>query len=114
MSKYNVRECKNVVSSKSSTRQEVILAKTTFHLRKSTLFNDKTLAWDAQAEHVLVKSKKLLSAFKFLRKYLTETQFLKAALANYYSSIYFSSSVWYHSLKQTHLTKLNSYHYRLL
>jgi hypothetical protein len=72
------------------------------------------LCWDAQAEHVIAKSHKLVSAFKFLRKYLTEEQFLKAASANYYGSIYYASSVWFQNLKQVHKTKLNSYHFRLL
>jgi len=72
------------------------------------------LSWDAQAEHTLSKSKKLLSAFRFLRKYLTEEQFLKAASANYYGSVFYSSIVWYQNLKQTHKNKLNSIHFRML
>ena len=72
------------------------------------------LSWDAQAEHTLLKSKKLLSAFRFLRKYLTEEQFLKAASANYYGSVFYSSIVWYQNLKQTHKNKLNSIHFRML
>ncbi len=72
------------------------------------------LCWDAQAEHVLAKSRKLVSAFKFLRKYLTESQFLKTASANYYGSVYYASSVWFQNLKQVHKNKLNSYHFRLL
>jgi hypothetical protein len=54
------------------------------------------LAWDVQAEVAINKSKKLLSAFRFLRKYLTEKQFLKAAPANYYGSVFYGGTVWYY------------------
>jgi hypothetical protein len=72
------------------------------------------LAWDVQAEVAINKSKKLLSAFRFLRKYLTEKQFLKAASANYYGSVFYGATVWYHSLKQKFKKKLTSTHFRLL
>jgi hypothetical protein len=72
------------------------------------------LSWDAQAECVINKSTRLLSAFKFLRKYLTESQFLKAASANYYGSVYYACSVWFNNLKQIHKKKLTSFHFRLL
>jgi len=72
------------------------------------------LCWDAQAEHSISKSKKLLSAFRFLRKYLTEKQFLKAASANYYGSVYYAASVWFHNLKQSQKKKLTAVHFRML
>jgi len=72
------------------------------------------LSWDAQADNVITKSKNLLSCFKFLRKYLTETQFLQAASANYYGSVFYCTSVWYHNLKKHQKVKLNSFHFRLL
>jgi hypothetical protein len=72
------------------------------------------LSWDAQAESAINKSKKLLSAFRFLRKYLTEKQFLKAASANYYGSVFYGGIVWFHSLKQKYKNKLTSIHFRLL
>jgi hypothetical protein len=72
------------------------------------------LSWDEQAEYTINKSKKLLSAFKFLRKYLTEEQFLKAASANYYGSVYYASNVWFHCIKKSQKVKLTSIHFRLL
>jgi hypothetical protein len=78
------------------------------------IFIQGDLSWDAQAEHAIAKSKKLLSAFRFLRKYLSESQFLKAASANYYGSVFYACNVWYHSLKQDSKTKLTSTHFRLL
>ncbi len=75
---------------------------------------DGNLNWDSQAAHVIAKSRKHLSAFRFLRKYLTEKQFLKAASANYYGSVYYAANVWYHQLKKCHKTKLISAHFRLL
>jgi hypothetical protein len=70
------------------------------------------ISWDAQAEHAIGKSKKLLSASKFLRKYLTESQFLKAAAANYYGSVFYACSLWYQNLKHDSKTKLTSIHFR--
>jgi len=72
------------------------------------------LCWDVQAEHALNKSKRMLSAFRFLRKYLTEKQFLKAASANYYGTVYYAASVWFNNLKQIQKTKLTSIHFRML
>jgi hypothetical protein len=71
------------------------------------------LSWDSQAEHATNKSKKLLSAFRFLRKYLTEEHFLKAANANYYGSVYYTANVWFHCTKKVHKVKLTSIHFRL-
>jgi len=45
------------------------------------------LNWDVQAEYALRKGVKLISMFKFMRKYLTESQFLKAASAHFYGSL---------------------------
>jgi hypothetical protein len=72
------------------------------------------LSWDVQAEHAITKSKKLLFAFKFLRKYLTESQFLKAASANYYGSVYYAANVWFHCTLKSLRNKLTSVHFRLL
>jgi len=43
-----------------------------------------------------------------------QEQFLKAASANYYGSVFYSSIVWFQNLKQIHKTKLNSIHFRML
>lgn len=75
---------------------------------------DGTLTWDLQAELAIKKGIRLNSMFKFIRKYLTEEQFLKSVTANYYSTIFYSSSVWLPNIKAIHKTKLNSLHFRLL
>jgi len=72
------------------------------------------LNWDVQAEYALSKGRKLASCFGYLRKYMTEEQFLKAATVNYYSTVFYSSSVWFHSVKAIHKTKFNSLHFRML
>jgi len=46
------------------------------------------LSWDRQAEHVIVKAKKLTSTFKFLRKYFDEEHFLMNASTNYYGTVF--------------------------
>ena len=63
------------------------------------------LGWDVQAEAALAKGKRLVSCLGYLRKYLTEDQFLKAASANYYSSVFYASSVWFLSIKAVHRSK---------
>jgi exonuclease III len=78
------------------------------------IYLEGNLSWDAHGECVIAKSKKMLSAFRFLRKYLTESQFLKAASANYYGSVFYASSVWFHNLKQQQKAKLTSTHFRML
>jgi hypothetical protein len=86
----------------------------TSNMKALGIYLQGNLAWDTQAEVAINKSKKLLSAFRFLRKYLNEKQFLKAASANYYGSVYYGATVWYHSLKQKYKTKLTSTHFRML
>jgi len=52
-----------------------------------------TLDWDDQAEAALVKGKRITGCFRLLRKYLTKDQFLKAALAHFYGTVFYASSV---------------------
>ena len=75
---------------------------------------DGHLSWDKQAEAALAKGNKLLSMFRFLRKYMTEEQFLKSVTANYYSAVFYCSSVWFPNVKAVFKTKLTSLHFRLL
>ena len=75
---------------------------------------DSQLSWDKQAESAIDKGNKLLSMFRFLRKYMTEEQFLKSVTANYYSTVFYSSSVWQSNIKAVYKTKLTSLHFRLL
>ncbi len=54
---------------------------------------DNTLSWDQQAELAIKKGIRLNSVFKFIRKYMTEEQFLKSVTSNYYNLIFYASSV---------------------
>lgn len=90
------------------------LIKLSSKIKALGIYLDGMLTWDAQAEHAVAKSKKLVSTFRFLRKYLSEKQFLKAASANYYGSVFYASSVWFQASKQAFKTKLNSMHFRML
>jgi len=78
------------------------------------IYIDKTLSWDDQANHAINKGKSLLSHFKFLRKYFNEKQYLKIVTGNYYSTVFYGSTVWFDNIKSIHKTKLNSMHFRLL
>ena len=39
---------------------------------------------------------------------------MKASTANYYSSVFYASSVWYPNIKACHKTKFDSLHFRML
>lgn len=84
------------------------------HMKALGIYFDGLLTWDKQAERAITQGHKLISVFKFLRKQMTESQFLKSVTANYYSSVFYCSSVWYNSLKAVYNTKLTSLHFRLL
>jgi hypothetical protein len=73
-----------------------------------------TLSWDDHAENMIQKGKGLISIFRHVRKYMTEKQFLKSVICNFYSSVYYASSVWLSSCKAIQKTKLLSLHFRLL
>jgi len=78
------------------------------------IFIQGNLAWDKQSEQALLKGKRLVSCMRYLRKYLTEEQFLRAATANYFSSVFYASSVWFDNIKASYRTKFDSLHFRML
>jgi len=72
------------------------------------------LSWDYHASNVINKAKKMLGSMKYLRKYLTEEQFLKSVANNFFSTIFYANTVWYESLKKSTKIKFDSLYYRLL
>ena len=78
------------------------------------IFIQDNLSWDKQAEHAVSKGKKLVSNFKVLRRYLNEEQFLKAASANYYGTIFYGACIWFDQAKAKFKDKLQALHFRLL
>jgi len=84
------------------------------HIKTLGIIIQNDLTWTMQAEAAIKKGAKLLSNFKFLRKYLTESQFLKAVSAHFYGTIFYACSVWYDCIKVSLKNKLRSLHYRLL
>ncbi len=54
------------------------------------VYFEGNLSWDTQGELALKKGKKLVSCLTYLRKYMTEQQFLKAATAHYYSTVFYA------------------------
>jgi hypothetical protein len=78
------------------------------------IYIDSKLTWDIQAEASVKKGTRLLSVFRFLRKYMTESQFLKAVTANYYGAVFYGSSVWLSNCKTSFKTKFSSLHFRIL
>jgi len=61
----------------------------------------------------LIKGK-LVPSIKFLRKYLTKDQFLKAASAHFYGAVFYASSLWFEQCKSRFKTRFKSLHFRLL
>jgi hypothetical protein len=78
------------------------------------IYFEGNLNWDTQAEMSLKRGKRLISCLSYLRKYMTEDQFLKAATAHYYSTIFYASSVWFQNTKAQFKSKFNSLHFRIL
>jgi hypothetical protein len=75
---------------------------------------DSNLKWDIHSDDMINRGNGLISVFRHLRKYLTEEQFLKTVTCNFYSSVFYASSVWLPNCKATQQTKLTSLHFRLL
>lgn len=76
---------------------------------------DNRMTW---SEHIAMRINKLnglTGALKFIRKRLTQEQFLQVLTAQYYSVCYYASPAWlgWHTRKMD-IRKLNSVHYRLL
>jgi len=84
------------------------------HMKALGIIIENNLSWSMQAEAAIKKGAKLLSNFKFLRKYLTEAQFLKAVSAHFYGTVFYACSVWYDNAKACYKNKLRSLHFRLL
>jgi len=84
------------------------------HMKALGLIIESNLSWTMQAEMAIKKGAKLLSNFKFLQKYLTESQFLKAVSAHFYGTVFYACPVWYDSIKACYKNKLKSLHFRLL
>jgi len=84
------------------------------HMKALGIIIQKDLNWSMQAESAIKKGIKLISNFKFLRKYLTESQFLKAVSAHFYGTVFYACAVWYDNISSSLKTKFRSLHYRLL
>jgi len=105
------------IGNESHADSVAINGKTLFftnHIKALGIIIQSNLSWNMQAEMAIKKGSKLLSNFKFLRKYLTESQFLKAVSAHFYGTVFYACSVWYEGIKQTYKNKLRSLHFRLL
>jgi len=84
------------------------------NLKALGIYLDPVLSWDRQAEHATSKTKKLTSAFKFLRKYFDEEQFLKIASAYYYGTVFFYCTVWFEKMKAKFKMKMQTINFRML
>jgi len=76
---------------------------------------ERTLDWRPHIENNIKKMSRITHGLKFLRKRLTEEQFIRATTSQYYGMMYYGSQVWLgkHTPK-SHINKLTSLHYRLL
>jgi len=72
------------------------------------------LDWSNHIQNVVKKGKTLMVGLKFLRKYLSEMQFLSTVVNSFYSTIFYASTVWYDCSKKSQLKSIDSMFYQLL
>jgi len=75
---------------------------------------DESLTWSPHISSVISKFS-LTGGLKYLRRVLTEEQFLKVLTSQYYGICYYGSQVWLgNHTRKMDLKKVESIHYRLL
>jgi len=62
---------------------------------------NRNLSWEDHLVNVIQKGKKLMKGFRFIRKHLTEKQFLQTVTNTFFASTFYCASVWYSSCKIT-------------
>ena len=73
------------------------------------------VCWSSHISKTINKLNRLTSGLKFIRRRLTEEQFLKVLTSQYYGICYYGSPVWLGShTRRMDMRKLTSVHYRLL
>jgi len=73
------------------------------------------LDWsDHIIKNVIPKGKSQMVGFRFLKIYLSEEQFLTTVANSFYSTLFYGSTVWYHSSKANDLKQIDLLYYRLL
>jgi len=76
---------------------------------------EKTLNWTPHVETTIKKMNRLTHGLRFLRKRLTEDQFMKATTSQFYGLFYYGSQVWlgHHTPKKL-IHQLDRVHYKVL
>jgi len=76
---------------------------------------DNALSWSKHISLTINKLSRMTGALKFIRRRLTQDQFLKVLTSQYYGTCYYACQAWLgtHTLKMD-LRKLNAMHYKLL
>jgi len=78
------------------------------HMKALEIIIQKDLTWSMQAESAIKKGVKLISNFKFLRKYPTVGQFLKAVSSHFYGTVFYACAVWYDNISASFKNKFRS------
>lgn len=76
---------------------------------------DNQMNWSEHVSKTINKLNRLSSGLKFMRRRLTEDQFLKVITSQYYGLCYYGCQVWLGDhTRRMDLKKLDSAHYRML
>jgi len=76
---------------------------------------DDKISWSSHISKVVSKAKKLNSALSFIRRKLTEDQFLKVLTSQFYGACFYGSAAWLHGNNSyKDIRKINAVYYRSL
>jgi hypothetical protein len=76
---------------------------------------DNRLAWTSHIHKTINKLGRLTGSLKFLRRRLTEPQFMKVLTSQYYGICFYNNQAWLgEHTRKSDIRKLDSTHYRLL
>jgi len=108
-----------IFSSEEEEEKTISVSGETFEIGKTKkvlgVVFDKAKKFDKHIDNVVMKSKKLNSALKVMRKKLTLDQFLKVLTCQFFSKCFYACSVWLNPCKGfKNLRRLNACHYRSL
>jgi len=76
---------------------------------------ERTIEWRPHIDDNITKMSRITHGLKFLRRRLTEDQFICATTSQFFGMIYYGSQVRVRKhTPKSHLNKMTSMHYRLL
>jgi len=117
--KVNTDKSEVVIFNKTPIRAEVTIGTSKImsksDMRVLGIIFDEHLKWETQIRSILSKCRSKLSVLRRIKKRFTTDQFLKIVTSQYYSNLYYCSSVWLSTETRWILKRMiNSAHYKAL